>query len=310
MLLPPLVTLLAAITTQVQGVSDHSPLSPSSSFFSSSSALAYRSPLEACKAAPNCEVHKTAHGPSIRFSPRAYHEYHDNSRRQHAKDISKRTTTGSNATWIMYGDTSINYGRTGASGPDGAIARISELCSNTTCSTAKTLSIESMYAGPGMPKFNISLSARGWYGNDSSNGNSNSNSSSSSSSETRDQRRALLDVLVAAAAQNEVCRQVAWATSIGSSYPIRQCVQSNYISVVRFRDGVLSGYIEARTQAAAVAARPMPFSLNATALDGPELGWCAKITPQFALAANALAAVASASVLGSGFFGSVRLVCV
>ena len=179
-------------------------------------------------------------------------------------------------TIITYGKTSLNYGKTGASGVGGALHHLYDICHEGACDSTP-FDVESMLANQAYQKFKLDLNAVGQY-----NG--------------LDERNMFVDGLVAAASQGEDCQDVKWRARIGFGGPVRQCTQTNFISINRFRGGLLQGFIQVRVDRG----------------NDEKDGWCGKITAGLGGVAGIVGVVPAAAAPGavlSGFFGIISAFC-
>lgn len=196
-------------------------------------------------------------------------------------------------TKVQYGQNSINYGESGASGVGGLIHHLYDVCGIQACDTnefvIKSNVVDKSFGAYPYGPHEFALKATGWYGNG------------------WDDRNAFVEIMVGAAAQGEECKDVTWVNPGNGPFsgptpggPARQCQQTNFLQAQRVRrcPGATPD-VEAQ----------MSIQVNAKEEDG----WCGKIggvLSGFNSAMSAIPEVSGTTAVASGLFGIFSAVCV
>jgi hypothetical protein len=239
-----------------------------------------------CEEAENCELYETEFGTSMRFKP-GMAPGEPGFQRRSSSDSSLVTRAHATAdhTNVELGGNSLNYGSTRASGENGVIHHLYDICGYSTCIGSvqiETTLVDSV--GANAAKEYIVLTAVAQY-------------------DGYEQRNAFINAIVDAMANGETCEDKNWANGGGfgnwadyNSGTVHECTQASVINVNAYAspdNGAMFGFMNVEAK-----------------LGETKPAWCGGVGPEVTAAIQGIfGAVPALGGASGAFFGSVQAAC-
>ncbi|KAL6718669.1 hypothetical protein ACLMJK_002903 [Lecanora helva] len=234
--------------------------------------------LVLCESADNCETYESSSGTMIRFKE----GMEPGSEAFKAMNAHSKRDDGYH-THVTFGDSSINYGDAGASGTGGIFHHLYDTCHEGSCDTSSASYEANAVISGAYSKINLIIHPQGQY-------------------DGYNQRNAFVEAMTAAAGQGEQWQNVTWYLETNSltgqrtpEGALNQCTQTNFISINRFKDGNLQGFMTVRVEQ-----------------EVEKSGFCSTITGilgDISGAVGAIPGAGEAAGVAGGFFGIVNSLC-